>query len=244
MRTPRAAAAFRGAGREFALAFVAGVLTVSLTMFSVPYSAALFTSDYPAVAIMSSGQIFPGVRDSSAFDVSDHSGGSQLDVSSPVAFAGDGRLFTTSSWPASFAGDRYVEFRFNSPLPGNVPLSAASFDLSWATASGTACMYFELRDASDALLDTEGDAGSPLACTSTAALGDVLTPLPTVSSTDQANGASVRMFVTSSDSAGTVLDRATLTVTYDAEQFRLFATDLTDLSDGSPWIEHWGLAGP
>jgi hypothetical protein len=233
-----------GSRRELALAFVASALIVSLAMVAVPSTAALFTSDYPAVVTIATGQIFPGDRVSPAFSVTDHSGASASDASSPVAFADDGRSFTTSSWPAAFANGRYLELRFNGPLPGNIALSSASFDLYWASAAGDACMYVEVRDADGALLDTEGDDTSPLACTASSTIGELLTPLPSLTKTDQANGATVRMFVASSGAAATVIDRAVLNVTYNDELYTLYPTDLTDVADGSPWIDHWGLAGP
>ena len=233
-----------GTRLEIVVASTASALVLGLAMFAVPPTAALFTADYPNAVTFETGTIFQGERVTPAFKVTDHSAGAASDVSSPVAFAGDGRTFQTSSWPATFAGNRYVELRFNGPLPVGVALSSASFDLAWASVAGNACMYFELRDAGGTVVDTEGNSGSPLACKAAPTLGNLLTPLPPLTLTDQANGATLRMFVASSGAAGTVLDRAVLNVTYNGEQFTLYPTDVTDLADGSPWIDHWGLAGP
>lgn len=233
-----------GTRLEIAVALTASALVLGLTMFAVPPTAALFTADYPEAVTFETGTIFQGERVTPAFKVADHSSGTGSDASSPVAFAGDGRTFQTSAWPATFAAGRYVELRFNDPLPAAVALSAVSFDLAWASVAGNACMYFELRDSGGTLVDTEGSSASPLACRATSALGNLITPLPPLTVTDQANAATVRMFVASSGAAGTVIDKAVLTVTYNGEQFTLYPTDVTDLADGSPWIEHWGLAGP
>ena len=144
------------------------LLIAAVTALSVPGTGALFTGDYPDVVTISTGQIFPAEHVSPAFAVSDHSSGSGTDVSSPVAFAADGLSATTSAWPAAFASDHYVDLRLNEILPANVALSAASFDLSWASAAGTACLYFEVRTAGGTLIDAEGNPGSPLSCTSSA----------------------------------------------------------------------------
>ncbi len=223
---------------------LAAGLIVALTMVSVPGTGALFTADYPSQVTISAGQIFPAERISPAFSVNDHSSGSASDVSSPVAFAGDGLVTTTAAWPAAFAAGNYVEFRFNSPLPANVPLTAASFDIHWASPAGNACLYFELRDSSDATLETEGSSGSPLACTSSSSPVALVTPLPSLAITDDANGARVRVWVASAAAASTVFDLAVVRVTYHTEQFTLYPIEVVDVADGTPSIDHWGLAGP
>ena len=111
--------------RDALATLVAAALVSALVMFAVPGTGALFTADYPEVVTISAGQIFPGERTSPAFSVNDHSSGSASDVSSPVAFAGDGPTATTSAWPASCRVPyHYLELRFNAPLPGNVQLAA------------------------------------------------------------------------------------------------------------------------
>ena len=61
--------------------------------------------------------------------------------------------------------------------------------------------------------------------------------------TDDANGARVTVFASSSGASSIVFDRAVLTATYNGEQFKLYAVDVTDVADGSPALYHWGLAG-
>jgi len=217
---------------------------VALGMFHMPSTSALFTADYPVDLTISAGRIFPAERISPAFSVSDHSAGSASDVSSPVAFAGDGLVAVTPAWPAAFNTGNYVEFGFNSPLPANVAVTAASFDLHWASPAGNACIYLELRDASGTTLETEGSSASPLECTSSSSPVTLVTPLPSLAVTDTANGSRVRVFVASAASAATIIDQAVVRVTYDSEQFTLYAIDLADVADGTSSIDHWGLAGP
>lgn len=223
---------------------LAAALTLMSVMFSTPGTGALFTADYPEVVTLSAGQIFPAERVTPAFSVSDHSSGGASDVSSPVAFAGDALTLSTSAWPAAFDAGRYVELRFNGALPGNVDLTAASFNLSWASASGAACLHFELRDQFANLVDSEGTTGAPLSCTSSATPVGLVTPLPGVVNTDDVNAGALRMFVSSSGAAATVLDQAVVKVTYNAVQYTLYPIDVVDSADGSPSLYHWGLAGP
>lgn len=224
--------------------FLAAGFIVALGMFHMPSTSALFTADYPVDLTISAGRVFPAERISPAFSVSDHSAGSASDVSSPLAFSGDGRTTTTTAWPAAFTNGSYVDFSFNSPLPANVALSAASFDLHWASAAGNACAYLELSDSSGTALETEGSSGSPLACTSSSSPVALVTPLPSLSLTDAANGSRVRLFIASDAAAATVFDQAVVRVTYNAEQFTLYPTDMVDAADGTPSLDHWGLAGP
>ena len=100
-----------GTRLEIAVALTASALVLGLTMFAVPPTAALFTADYPEAVTFETGTIFQGERVTPAFKVADHSAGTGSDASSPVAFAGDGRTFQTSAWPATFAAGRYVELR-------------------------------------------------------------------------------------------------------------------------------------
>ncbi len=243
MRPPKLASA-RGMRVDALATLLAAALILALVMFGAPGTAALFTADYPQVVSFGTGQVFPGERVSPAFKVSDHSSGSAVDASSPIAFVGDGRLVTTTPWASTFASDRYVDLGFNAPLPANVALSAASFDLSWASAAGTACMYFEIRRSDGTLLDVQGSSGSTLSCTSSIDQVALVTPLPTLATTDDANGSTVRIFVSSSAAAATIMDRAVLRATYGATQYTLYPVDVTDAADGSPSLDHWGLARP
>ena len=81
-------------------------------------------------------------------------------------------------------------------------------------------------------------------CTPSAILGNLVTPLPGVHTTDDANGSTIRVFVSSSDQVGAILDKAVLKATYNGEQFTLYPIDVLDVADGTPSLNHWGLAGP
>ena len=236
-------AAARGKLLDVLLAAVTLGLLMGLVTLGVPGTAALFTADYPDSVTIAAGNIFPDERDTPAFSVSDHSSGTGVDASSPIAYAGDGRASTTSGWPASFDSSRYVELRFNRPLPGNVALTSASFDLDWSSVAGTVCIYLETRDSTGSPLESQGDADDPLACTASTSPVGLVTPLTALVGPDVANAARVRILAASSGAAGMTIDRAVLKVVYGGEQFTLYATDLIDVADGSPSTDHWGLAG-
>jgi hypothetical protein len=242
MRLPERAIAQRPRKDVIATA-AAVVLITALTLFGTPSTGAVFSGDYPQAVTISAGQIFPDERTTAAFSVTDRSSGSAIDASSPLAFVGDGLIATMSPAPTAFDGGRYIEFRFDQPLPGNVALSSASFDVSGATTAGTLCVYFEVRDSNGSLLDTQGSAGVPFGCTSSSSTVTLVLPLSALSTTDLANGARVRAFVANGAGGQTLIDQAVLRATYNSQQFTLNAVDVIDVSDGSPSIDHWGLAG-
>src|SRR5690349_14888166 len=89
----------RGSRLDVVGTAIAVALIGALTMFGTPGTGAIFTADYPDSVTISAGQIFPAEHVSPAFSVTDRSSGSAVDVSSPVAFSGDGLSLTTASWP-------------------------------------------------------------------------------------------------------------------------------------------------
>ena len=108
-----------------AAAFGAAVGIVALT----GATRALFSDSAQKAANVDAGHIFPGTRSTSAFSITDRSGGSAVDRSSVLAYAGDGRTMTTSAWSTAFASDRYLQFDFNDPLPAGLSTSAVTFRL-------------------------------------------------------------------------------------------------------------------
>ena len=128
-------------------AFGAAVGIVALT----GATRALFSDSAQKAATVGAGHISPGTRSTSAFSITDRSGGSAVDRSSVLAYAGDGRTTTTSAWSTAFASDRYLQFDFNDPLPAGLSTSAVTFRLlAGGTDSGASeCAYVELRRASD-----------------------------------------------------------------------------------------------
>ena len=123
----------------------------------------------PQNAAVGAGRIFPGTHSTSAFVVSDTSGGGgAVDRSSPFAAAADGLTQSTGSWSTAFSASRYVQFDLNSPLPDGLGASA-TFNLRFASsfARATLCVYLDVRRTSTgSVLGTYGSSGSPLACAS------------------------------------------------------------------------------
>ena len=183
----------------------------------------------PARSFPTSGSRLP-------FKVSDHSSGSATDASSPVAFAGDGRAMTTSAWPASFATDHYVELRFNDPLPGNVALSAASFDLSWASASGHGVHLFRCcaTRAADCSMP-KATRARPCRARRAPVQSTSSRHCRASASTDDANGATrahVRVELARRRQRSWI--RPCSRSPTDAEQFTLYPVDVIDAADGTP----------
>ncbi|HSD23321.1 MAG TPA: hypothetical protein VLB79_03255 [Solirubrobacterales bacterium] len=168
----------------------------------------------------------------SAWEMRDASaGGSEVNVSDPIAFASDGRTVTTSTPPTSFNTGRYLEVDFNGPLPTNASPTSATFNMRFAAGagSGTACFYFDLRRAStNAVLATHGSAANPVGCVTGTAQTSLSTALPAVSSTAIANDLRVRVYVRSSGGAAPVVDQAAASVVTSRGTFALYDEDFTD----------------
>ena len=184
--------------RHITLSFMvlAAAVTLAATV-GIPGTAALFTSEYPVTADITTGAVFPGERDTPPFAVNDASSGSAVDASSPYAFAGDGLTAATSPWAASFGVDRYVEFAFNSPLPTAIGLTSISVTLRFASATpgSTACLYFEVRrESTGDLIETYGSAGSPIDCVTGTSLSGSTTALGAVSTTTVADDLRLRIY--------------------------------------------------
>jgi hypothetical protein len=208
---------------------------------------ALFNESMQQNANIGAGRIFPGTRSTSAFAVTDRSGGSAVDRSSPFAFAGDGRMVTTAAWSSAFASSRYVQFDLNAPLPAGISVSGASFRYLFASGDvgGTACVYVEVRRISDdALLATYGSAGSPLDCTTGTTLALLTQSIPIVGSTDAANDLRVRVYGSDSASATGVIDQATVTGSTPYSSFTLYPVRFADSASGTPVSAPWELQGP
>lgn len=226
-----------------ALILVAVVVSVTV---GLPSTAAMFTSEYPVAAEIGAGRIFAVDRDTTAFSVSDASGGSATDASSATAFVGDGLTVTTSSWATGFAADRYLDFEMNGPLPTGLTVGSASFRLAFASATtgSTACYYFEVRQPQGTVLETIGSAANPVACVTGTTPSSTTTSLSAVGATDIANGLHIRVYGRDSTAGGSVVDAATVTGDYELATFTLYPIVLSDAADTTVGITRWGPAGP
>ena len=189
--------------------------------------------------------LVPQTLTTSAWDLRDASaGGSEVNVSDPIAFASDGRTVDTSTPPTSFNTSRYLEIDANGPLPANVSPISATFNMRFAAgaASSTACFYFDLRRAStNAVLATHGSATNPLGCVTGTAQTSFSTALPTVSSTAIANDLRVRVYIRRSGAGTPVVDQAAASVLTSQGAFALYDEVFTDRLSGGATTRTWPL---
>ena len=189
--------------------------------------------------------LVPQTLTTSAWDLRDASaGGSEVNVSDPIAFASDGRTVDTSTPPTSFNTSRYLEIDANGPLPANVSPISATFNMRFAAgaASSTACFYFDLRRAStNAVLATHGSATNPLGCVTGTAQTSFSTALPAVSSTAIANDLRIRVYIRRSGAGAPVVDQAAASVLTSQGAFALYDEVFTDRLSGGATTRTWPL---
>jgi hypothetical protein len=232
--------------RALALIVLAAAAVAVVGFTSVSGSGALFDDAQTQNASVGAGRIFPGTRSSGAFVVSDASGGSAVDHSSPFAASADGLAQATGSWPTSFSTSRYVQFDMNAPLPGGLGASA-TFNLRFASSSpsATLCVYLDVRrTSSGSVLGTYGSSGSPLACASGTTMTTISQPLGVVGSSDTANDLSIRVFGADDGSSSSSFDLATVTGSTTYASFTLYPAAFTDSADGTAVTVPWLLEGP
>jgi hypothetical protein len=228
------------------VALVAIVAAATLAATTVGVSLALFTGTHGVTANLGTKAIFPGERDTPAFQVGDASSGSEVDRSSPFRLAGDGLTTTTSAWPTAFSAGNYLEFDFNDSLAAGVPVSAGQLDFSFASSgSGQACFYAQVRTiSSGSPLATYGSAGSPLGCVTGTTVATFSVPMAAIASTDIANDLRIRLFAADSLGAPMVVDRATVSGSTPYQSFTLYPIVFRDAADGTPTTTPWGLDAP
>jgi len=228
------------------VALVAIAAAAALVGTTVGVSLALFTGSHLVTADLGTKAIFPGERDTPAFEVGDSSSGTEIDASSPFRMVGDGLTSTTSAWPTAFSAGNYLEFDFNDSLAAGVPVPAAQLDFSFASSgSGQACFYIEVRTiSSGSTLATYGSAGSPLGCVTGTTIASFSIPIAAISSTDVANDLRIRVFGADSLGASMVIDQATVSGSTPYQSFTLYPIMLRDAADGTPGTTPWGLDAP
>lgn len=216
------------------------------TLATIALSLAVFTAPSQAQAVFGSKALFPGERVTPAFQVGDSSSGTEVDRSSPFAFAADSRTTTTATWSSAFAADRYLEFDLNDSLASGVAVPAATFDFRFASSgAGQACYYFEVRRISTAsVLGTYGGSGSPVGCVTGTTLTSFSTSIPALATTSIANDLRVRVFGRESASGAMVVDLATVSGSTAYQAFTLYPVMFRDAADTTPEIIPWGLAVP
>jgi len=192
-------------------------------------------------------RVFPGVRSTSAWNLKDASAGSgEVDNSDLFLTAGDSRIKTTGNWGSAFASNRWLEFDFNSSRPGGVPVSAATFNFSFAdnVAGDTACIYIEVYRASTAtLLGSYGSSGTPLACSSSnVTFTTVNQSIATeVTSTDVLNDLRIRVYGKESGGKAMKLDLATVSATTAYGSSTTYEQISRDQASGTLTTTNWSV---
>jgi hypothetical protein len=238
------------------------VLTGSITPSTVPANGAASvsvtipagtsTGAHTIYAIGSAGDVasaattvaIPSTLATTAWDLRDASSGTESNVSDAIAYADDGRTYTTSAAPAAFAANRWLAVDFNAALASSAPPSAVNLELQFANpGAGTGCFYFETRRAStDAVLATHGSSASPAGCVTGTSKQPFSISLPEVTSAAIANDLRTRIFVRQSAGSGLVLDRVNVSGTAAATAFTLYDRAFTDRANGSNTVRTWPLA--
>ena len=244
----RAAFALAVRTRRLRVAMVIGALAilVGLSVAAIGVSLAVFAAQEAQQAVFGSKTLFPGERVTPAFQVGDSSSGTEIDRSSPFAFASDGLTTTTSAWSTAFAANRYLEFDLNDSLASGVAVSPATFDFKFASGgAGQACFYFEVRRISTgAVLGTHGSSGSPVGCVTGSTLTSFSTAVAAVGTTSIANDLRVRLFGRETGSSAMVIDLATTAGSTAHQAFTLYPLMFRDAADTTPELIPWGLAVP
>jgi hypothetical protein len=247
LRQVRFATVIRWHNRRVLMILAAIAALATIAVAATALSLALFSAQEQGEAVFGAKAVFPGERVTPAFQVGDSSSGTEVDRSNSFAFASDSRTTTTSAWSTTFAADRYVEFDLNDSLASGVGVSAATFDLRFASSgAGQACYYFEVRRISTgAVLGTYGSSGTPVGCvtgtTQTAFSTSIVSALTT---TSVANDLRIRVFAKEAGSGAMVIDVATLAGSTAHQAFTLYPVIFRDAADSTPEIIPWGLDLP
>jgi hypothetical protein len=187
----------------------------------------------------------PQTVTTSAWDLRDASaGGSEVNVSDPIAFASDGRSVATSSPPTSFGANRYLEIDANGPLPADAAPTSSTFNLRFAAGGGsrTACFYFDIRRAStNTVLATHGSTTSPVGCVTGTAQRSFSISLAEVSSTAIANDLRARVYFRNSGGPAPIVDQAAFSVVTGQGAFTLYDELFRDRLDPPATTSRWPL---
>ena len=180
-----------------------------------------------------------------AWHVSDASSDTPADATAEPAVAGDSLMYRSDRFDTFFATSRYIDFDFAASLHPGQAVTGAAFTLRFAAqgVAHIACFYFEVRSASTgAVLGTHGSALLPVGCVTGLLQQTFTTSVAELTTSDLANDARVRVFVSQSASRAIDVDRATLGATVALTPVTLHAREWTDAADTSPATTTWPLA--
>jgi hypothetical protein len=193
---------------------------------------------------MTAKRIFPGMRATTGWTISDAADGSAADKSDPTV-AVDAVRFDTSNWNNNYAATRYITFDFAGGRPAGLSTSSVALQMDIAADGGaaTVCYYLEVyRTSTSTLIGTHGDAVTPAACVTGTTITSTTTSLDEVTDTDIANDLTVKIFAKESGKASMRIDRAAITGSTPYNSFSLFRTNTIDAADGSAATTAWSIA--
>ena len=201
--------------RVAVLALVAAVVPALVGSVSATFTA----SSAVAANSISAGVMFPQTVSTAAYYNYDAAAGSgETNTTSHITVA-DGNLWATHAWGSSFSGTRYIDFKYNSPLPTARTTTGVAFNVKFQSeypGASLGCYYFEVRRAStSALLGTHGSSASPIACQDGTAFTTTSTALPEVTSSDIADDLMIRIYGKEASFYGFKFDLATVSGTAD-----------------------------
>ena len=224
-------------------ALVAGVVLLAAASAGGATLAAFSDTAVNSGNSMTAKRIFPGVRATTGWTVSDAADGSAANASDPTTTA-DGVYSSTSNWNNVYASNRYVTNEFLGTLPAGLGVTGAALQLNISANAGgnTLCFYFDvIRTSTAAVLASHGTAATPAGCVTGTTVTSVSTALPEITTTDLANDVTIKLWARDTGKSALRIDRAAITGSTAYDSFALYRAATVDAADTSPTTSIWGL---
>jgi hypothetical protein len=232
--------------REFA------VVSALVTAFAVGAASgvtfAAFTTTASSVGTnVTTKRIFPGTRTSPPFRVQDISGGGGGAAANSPYWDTAAPAFTSSPFNNAYGANNYVDLVFNNPLPGNIAVTSATFNVdAFTPISGTLHVYLQtLATTAGPVIANHGTAGAEFGSFS-GTVSAFPVALPEVTSTNIANSIVVRVYAygTHATAANRTItyDQASITLTTPYQTATLYPVRTVDSADSTPATFPWSLA--
>jgi predicted ribosomally synthesized peptide with SipW-like signal peptide len=189
-------------------------------------------------------RIFPGVRATTGWTISDVADGTAANVSDPTT-AADGSYGSTSNWNNAYATNRYVSTDFLATLPAGLAVSSAMLRMDIAANGGAnnLCFYFDvIQTSTGTVLASHGNSTTPAGCVTGTTITSVNTALPEVASTDVANDLTVKIYAKDTGKSAMRIDRAVVTGSTPYDSFTLYRAASVDSADTSAATSIWAPA--
>ncbi len=209
------------------LALAAGAVGLTWSAFSG-------TTSNPTSSF-SAKRVFPAQRTTYSWTIRDASGGgAETNADDPLSVGGDGLTLTNgTNWATTFSAAKYLEFDLDSHLPAGIAVSGVNFNfrILGVTTGDNICWYAATYVNSTNTLITDHGSGSAQ-CVS-GAYANQTVALPELTSTDQLNDLTVRIYVRDVTAARkTTIDLAKVTSTYLSTGATQYETTFRDNSGG------------